>query len=91
MSKGKEEKVADIQGAATVDWSPLGDIFTKYVYVMFSASPDSSQLASDNFYSWYLIYNCRKYLNYNLSWDVNLAESHVAMAPYGGPVGKATA
>lgn len=36
MSKGKEEKVADIQGAATVDWSPLGDIFTKYVYVMFS-------------------------------------------------------
>ncbi len=25
-----QEKVADIQAAATVDWSPLGEIFVKY-------------------------------------------------------------
>ncbi len=30
----------------------------------------------------------RKYVNYYLEWPVNLAEHHVAMAPYGGPVGK---
>lgn len=30
----------------------------------------------------------RRYLNYNLSWQVNLADNHVAMAPFGGPVGK---
>ena len=26
-----EAKVADIQSSATVDWSPLGDIYVKYV------------------------------------------------------------
>ena len=30
----------------------------------------------------------RKYTNYILGWKVNLADNHVAMAPYGGPVGK---
>ena len=24
-------KIADVQGSATVDWSPLGDIYVKYV------------------------------------------------------------
>ena len=27
-------------------------------------------------------------MNYYLDWQLNLAEHHVAMAPYGGPVGK---
>lgn len=27
-------------------------------------------------------------MNYYLDWQVNLAENLVAMAPYGGPVGK---
>ena len=30
----------------------------------------------------------RRHLNYTLGWQVNLADNHVAMAPYGGPVGK---
>jgi len=49
-------KIADIQVSATVDWSPLGDIYVK------------------------------KYVNYNLDWQVNLSEHLVAIAPYGGPV-----
>ena len=75
-----KEKVADIQGAATVDWSPLGDMFIKYVSIK-SAQPDIHAALT-------VTHNFRKYVNYNLSWQVNLAENHVAMAPYGGPVGK---
>ncbi len=33
----------------------------------------------------------RKYTSYDLEWGVNLAENLVAMAPYGGPVGKVSA
>ena len=29
QDEGLEEKIADIQGAATVDWSPLGEIYVK--------------------------------------------------------------
>ncbi|XP_064405910.1 vacuolar protein sorting-associated protein 16 homolog isoform X2 [Halichondria panicea] len=54
MDKGAT--VAEIQSSATVDWTPLGDIYVK------------------------------KYLNYNLDWQVNLAENHVSISPYGGPI-----
>jgi hypothetical protein len=50
------EKIADVQASATVDWSPLGDIYVK------------------------------KTVHYHLSWDKNLDQYSVAIAPYGGPI-----
>ena len=36
----------------------------------------------------YMYVVCRKYVNYRLDWNVDVAKNLVAVAPYGGPVGK---